>query len=126
MVFFQAGRASASIWDALMLSWKRVPIAGASAFDRPTDEQARPAFIAGYTYVPESQLIVMNSAWSMWPAASSGSRMIPARLPKRAAVASEPRPSPSIRVLPPHLADRVPPPEGLDVTPQRSYSTPAV
>ena len=74
--------------------------------------------------MPDVHLICANSAWSMTPACISGPRMIPAARPNHAAVASEPSPSPSIRVRPPWLTVSVPPPAGFDCTCQKSYSQP--
>src|SRR5436309_2407882 len=51
----------------------------------------------------------MNRAWSMWPAASSCSRMMPAVRATQAAVAQSPRGSPLIGLSPATPTGRAPP-----------------
>ncbi len=89
---------------------------------RPT-----PGPFAGHTNVPFVHLTTRNRAWSMFPASSSDGRMMPAAVPKCAAVPFESSPSASgvpIGVRPPQLTFRTPPSEGRERACQKSYSQP--
>lgn len=82
----------------------------------------RPPCWAGKTYVPLSQLISTNRAWSIRPAGSSSARIRPARSAKCAPVVLWPAPSMRLLRLGPHQ----PGPDGAGRDSERARRLPAL